>query len=98
MHRVGELEWSAGNGWLSGYIATYGGGTYTYTLTCSNPSGSASDSVTVSVLSAPTVTVNRAGISDRAGQLHGDLDEQQRHILHRLKPLHGAKWTDRLAG
>ena len=79
-------------------INNVGGGTYTYTLTCSNPSGSASDSVTVNVLSAPTVIVNCAGISDRTGQLHGDLDEQQRHILHRLKPLHRIKWTDRLAG
>ena len=34
-----------------------GSGSYTYTLTCTNPSGSASDSVTVNVLSAPTVSV-----------------------------------------
>jgi hypothetical protein len=34
------------------------GGSYTYTLTCDNPSGSASDSVTVNVLGAPTVSVS----------------------------------------
>jgi hypothetical protein len=34
-----------------------GGGSYSYTITCSNPSGSASDTVTVSVLNAPTVSV-----------------------------------------
>ena len=32
-------------------------GIYTYTITCTNPAGSATDSVTVNVLSAPTVTV-----------------------------------------
>jgi hypothetical protein len=39
-------------------VSNVGGGMYTYTFTCSNPSGSASDSVTVNVLSAPTVIVN----------------------------------------
>lgn len=33
-------------------------GTYTYTLTCTNPSGSASDSVTVYVLSPPTISIS----------------------------------------
>lgn len=33
-------------------------GTYTYTITCTNPAGSAVDSVTVNVLSAPTVTIS----------------------------------------
>lgn len=39
-------------------ISNVGSGAYTYTITCTNPSGSASDSVTVNVLSAPTVTVS----------------------------------------
>jgi len=55
---------SASNNW-SGAQATngsqtygnIGSGSYTYTLTCTNPSSSASDSVTVNVLSAPTVSV-----------------------------------------
>ena len=34
-----------------------GAGSYTYTITCANPTGSASDSVSVNVLSAPSVTV-----------------------------------------
>ncbi len=33
-------------------------GLYTYTITCTNPAGSATDSVTVNILSAPTVTVS----------------------------------------
>lgn len=33
-------------------------GAYTYTITCTNPSGSTADSVTVNVLSAPTVTIS----------------------------------------
>lgn len=33
-------------------------GSYTYTIACSNPSGTATDSVTVNVLSAPTVNVS----------------------------------------
>ena len=33
-------------------------GAYTYSITCTNPSGSASDSVTVNVLSPPTVNVS----------------------------------------
>ena len=35
-----------------------GAGSYTYSITCTNPSGSASDSVTVNVLSPPTVSVS----------------------------------------
>lgn len=35
-----------------------GAGTYTYSITCTNPSGSASDSVTVHVLAPPTVSVS----------------------------------------
>jgi hypothetical protein len=35
-----------------------GAGSYTYTITCTNPLGSASDSVSVNVLSAPSVTVS----------------------------------------
>ncbi len=34
------------------------GGSYTYTLTCSNPAGSASDSVSVTVIAPPTVSVS----------------------------------------
>jgi len=56
---------SASNSW-SGAQATHGSqafsgitsGTYTYTITCSNPAGSAVDSVTVNVLAAPTVSVS----------------------------------------
>ncbi len=56
---------SASNSW-SGAQATNGSqafsgitsGSYTYTITCTNPAGSAVDSVTVNVLSAPTVTVS----------------------------------------
>jgi len=56
---------SASNSW-GGAQATNGSqafsgiasGTYTYTITCTNPAGSASDSVTVNVFSAPTVTVS----------------------------------------
>ena len=56
---------SASNSW-SGAQTTNGSqafsgipsGTYTYTITCTNPVGSAVDSVTVNVLSAPTVTVS----------------------------------------
>lgn len=35
-----------------------GTGSYTYAITCTNPAGSASDSVTVNVLSAPSVSVS----------------------------------------
>lgn len=35
-----------------------GAGTYTYAITCTNPSGSASDNVTVNVLPPPTVSVS----------------------------------------
>ena len=56
---------SASSSW-SGAQATNGSqaftgiasGSYTYTITCTNPTGSAVDSVTVNVLSAPTVTVS----------------------------------------
>ncbi|GAP13216.1 hypothetical protein LARV_00967 [Longilinea arvoryzae] len=56
---------SASNSW-SGAQATNGSqvfsgitsGSYTYTITCTNPAGSAEDSITVNVLSAPTVTVS----------------------------------------
>jgi len=56
---------SASNSW-SGAQATNGSqafsgiasGTYTYTITCTNPAGSAVDSVTINVLSVPTVTVS----------------------------------------
>ena len=55
---------SASGGW-SGNQVTNGSqaysnvatGSYTYTITCTNPNGSASDSVMVNVLSAPTVSV-----------------------------------------
>lgn len=55
----------ASNNW-SGAQATNGSqaytgvasGAYTYTITCANPAGSTVDSVTVNVLSAPTVTVS----------------------------------------
>ena len=56
---------SASGNW-SGNQATNGSqaysnvgiGAYTYTITCTNPSGSAADSVTINVLSAPTVIVS----------------------------------------
>ncbi|NMB68842.1 MAG: hypothetical protein GYA20_08780 [Chloroflexi bacterium] len=56
---------SASNSWsgaqaINGSQAFSGitSGTYTYTITCTNPAGSAVDSVTVNVLSAPTVSIS----------------------------------------
>lgn len=60
---------TAGGNW-SGAQATSGAqaysnissGVYTYSLTCTNPSGSASDSVTVNVAGNPTVSVSAPAI------------------------------------
>ncbi len=38
--------------------SSIGAGTYTYSITCTNPAGSASDSVTVNVFPPPTVSVS----------------------------------------
>jgi hypothetical protein len=56
---------SASGSWIGNQVTNgsqaynnVGIGAYTYTITCTNPTGSMSDSVTVNVLSAPTVSVN----------------------------------------